>query len=376
MPEDKTKDQANRDESEHSASAIFVEMMRQAAAKAVSAKPVSGADVLRNEAPDSSAEADDPAAVCTSEISLEPDAAAPEVRRIRRRLILRRPHPASMTSGFLGTIFVVVVSTALVATLLMFFVNPEYVNPAVVQGLQLESDEIIAGASAGRPTPVRTPHWLRRIGIISGHRGKSASGARDPGAICQDEYGNSILEEADINFAVATRVVASLEGMNYAVEMLDEFDPRLNNYRAEALVSIHANTCYDFGEYVSGYIVAISEARPEFGADAFLRECIAENFGAHVPLERSHNLTDDMTDNHTWRKIHPLTPGMILEMGYMLADQAVLTEDPDLLARAIVDGILCFMENVNRPTSQREPGRHAAGYLIPAMVTPTPIFGR
>ena len=256
MPEDQANEPANREESEHSASAIFVEMMRQAAAKAVPSKAASGLDDAGNEGPDSSA-ADEP------EISLEPATAAPDVRRIRRRrLMLRRPQPSSMASGFLGTIFVVVVSTALVATLLMFFVNPEYVNPAVVRGLQLESEEIIAGVSAGRPTPVRTPHWLRRIGIISGHRGTTDSGARDPGAICQDEYGNSILEEADINFAVATRVVASLEGMNYAVEMLDEFDPRLNNYRAEALVSIHANTCYDFGEYVSGYIVAISEARP------------------------------------------------------------------------------------------------------------------
>ena len=366
MPEDPAQEPANRDESEHSASAIFVEMMRQAAAKAVPGNTGSGLDTAANEFP----------ATGESEISLEPAAAAPDVRRVRRRLLLRRPQPSSLASGFLGTIFVVGVSTTLVATLLMFFVNPEYVNPVVVQGLQLESEEIIAGVSAARPTPVRTPHWLRRIGIISGHRGATESGARDPGAICQDEYGNSILEEADINFAVATRVVASLESMNYAVEMLDEFDPRLNNYRADALVSIHANTCYDFGEYVSGFIVAISEARPDFGADAFLRECIAENFGANVPLERSHNLTADMTDNHTWRKIHPLTPGMILEMGYMLADQAVLTEDPDLLARAIVDGILCFMENVNRPTSQREPGRHDSGYIIPAMVTPTPIFGR
>ena len=75
-----------------------------------------------------------------------------------------------MASGFLGTIFVVVLSTALVATLLMFFVNPEYVNPAVVQRLAARtSEEIIAGV--GRPTPVQTPHWLRRIGIISGHRG-------------------------------------------------------------------------------------------------------------------------------------------------------------------------------------------------------------
>ncbi len=374
MPEGKASDQPNRDESEHSASAIFVELMRQAAAKTIASKSAPGRDDSGSDGADAAAISIPPAD--DIEISLEPDAAAPDVRRIRRRLLLRRPPPASMAGGFLGTIFVVIVSTALVATLLMFFVNPEYVNPAVVQGLQFDGDEIIAGASAQRPTPVLTPRWLRRIGIISGHRGKSESGARDPGAICEDEYGNSILEEADINFAVATRVVASLEEMNYAVEMLDEFDPRLNDYRAEALVSIHANTCYDFGEYVSGYIVAISEARPEFGADAFLRECIAENFGAYVPLERSYNLTADMTDNHTWRKIHPLTPGMILEMGYMLADQAVLTEDPDLLARAVVDGILCFMENVNRPTSQREPGRHASGYIIPAMVTPTPIFGR
>ena len=373
MPEDKAREPANKDDSEHSASAIFVEMMRQAAAKAAPGASRSGHDDAPNGKSDAAASTE----LDESEISLEPDTAAPTVQRIRRRRwLLRRPLPSSMASGFLGTIFVVALSTALVATLLMFFVNPEYVNPAVVRGLQLDGDEIIAGVSAGRPTPVQTPHWLRRIGIVSGHRGTTASGARDPGAICEDVYGNSILEEADINFAVAKRVVAALEGMNYGVEMLDEFDPRLNNYRADALVSIHANTCYDFGEHVSGFIVAISEARPEFGADAFLRECIAENFGAYVPIERSYNLTADMTDNHTWRKIHPLTPAMILEMGYMLADQAVLTEDPDLLARAIVDGILCFIENVNRPTSQRAPGRHASGYIIPAMVTPTPIFGR
>lgn len=373
MPEEKAREPANKDDSQPSASAIFVEMMRQAAAKGAQSKAPASTDSADHAEPGSAATT----SLDESEISLEPDTAAPSVRRIRpRRWLLRQPQPASMARGFLGTIFVVALSTALVATLLMFFVNPEYVNPAVVRGLQLEDDEIIAGASAGRPTPVQTPHWLRRIGIVSGHRGTTQSGARDPGAICEDVYGNSILEEADINFAVAKRVVAALEGMNYGVEMLDEFDPRLNNYRADALVSIHANTCYDFGEHVSGFIVAISEARPEFGADAFLRECIAQNFGAYVPLERSYNLTDDMTDNHTWRKIHPLTPAMILEMGYMLADQAVLTDDPDLLARAIVDGILCFIENVNRPTSQLAPGRHPSGYIIPAMVTPTPIFGR
>lgn len=364
MPEENSDAKPHRQDPEPSASAIFVAMMRQAAVKAVSKASADGDDTSSHRLNSS----------IDGEISLEPPPETHDIRRIRRRLVLRRPHPASMASGFFGAIFVVVVSTALVATLLMFFINPEFVNPAVVQGLQMDSEQIIAGAAAVRPTPVRTPHWLRRIGIISGHRGKGATGGRDPGAICQDEYGNPFLTEADINFAVAKRVVTSLETLNYAVELLDEYDPRLHDYRADALVSIHANTCYDFGEYVSGYIVAISEARPEFGADAFLRECIGENFGANVPLPRSYNITEDMSEYHAWRKIHPLTPGTILEMGYMLADQDVLTEDPDLLARAITDGILCFIENVGNLHAQLRVDRRAARYVIPLLATPTPVF--
>ncbi len=360
MPEENSSDQPNNHEPEPSASAIFVAMMRQAAEKAVSSAPAENAD------PASPAFED--------EISLEPPPETHDIRRVRPRLILRRPHPSSMASGFFGAIFVVVISTALVATLLMFFINPEFLSPAVVQGLQLDSQGRMINAEVARPTPVRTPHWLRRIGIISGHRGKGATGGRDPGAICEDQYGNPFLTEADINFAVAQRVVASLESLNYGVELLDEYDPRLHNYRADALVSIHANTCYDFGEYVSGFIVAISEARPEYGPDAFLRECIADNFGANVPLPRSYNVTEDMTEYHVWQKIHPLTPGMILEMGYMLADQAVLTEDPDLLARAVIAGILCFIENVGKPHTQLQTDQRAAPYVIPILATPTPIF--
>ena len=366
MPEENKSDQPNKPEPEASASAIFVAMMRQAAAKAVS-KPAASAD-----GDDSVPDLADPAS--EGEVSLEPPPESHDIRRVRRRLILRRPHPSSMAGGFFGAIFVVVLSTALVATLLMFFIDPEFVNPAVARGLQLNSDGAIAGAADVRPTPGGTPHWLRRIGIISGHRGKGASGGRDPGAICQDVYGNPFLTEADINFAVATRVVASLESMNYAVELLDEYDPRLHDYRADALVSLHANTCYDFGEYVSGFIVAISEARPDFGADAFLRECIGENFGAQVPLPRSYNVTEDMTQYHVWRKIHQLTPGTILEMGYMLADQAVLTEDPDRLARAVTAGILCFIENVGKPHTRLQADQGAGGYVIPLLPTSTPIF--
>ena len=376
MTDEPVNEKPNSEEAEPSASAIFVAMMRQAASKAVPGKSASDSDQddLATAEPlsaDSAPERDGQPLR-----SLEKESEKLEIRRVRPRIALRRPHPSSMAGGFLGTIFVVVVSTALVATLLMFFVNPEFLNPAVVQGLQLDREEIIAGIASGRPTPVRTPQWMRRIGIISGHRGLGLTQNRDPGAVCYDEYENVTLEEHSINFAVSTRVVANLEAMNFTVDMLDEFDPRLVDYRANALVSIHANSCIDFGEYVSGFIVSKSDARPKTGADVFLRECIALNYSEYFALERSFNETEDMINNHAWRKIHPLTPGVILEMGFMLADQEILTTQHDRLAHAITMGILCFIENVDAPSRQSQALGQSANYVVPILATPTPIFGR
>ena len=226
----------------------------------------------------------------------------------------------------------------------------------------------IADAGA-TPTPVATPNWHYRIGIISGHRGK------DSGAVCEDAYGYPELQEADINFSVAQRVVANLKAENFTVDLLDENDPRLDNYQGVALVSIHANTCYDFGEFVSGYIVAKAEARPDFGNDTLLRECVALNFGALVPLERSFVLTVDMTDYHVFRTIHPLTPAVILEMGYMLADREVLENEPELLAQAITNGIYCYL-GLSGNVSGLSPARADARYLVPLLETPTPEWSR
>ena len=366
MPDENVNDQQpNEETNEPAASAIFIEMMRQAAAKAVSkgAKTRSVSRAADSLSPLDGALDDEPAIPREARIETR------RVRPVRHRLALRKPPPYSMAGGFLGTLFVVVLSTALVATLLMFFVNPEYLNPAVVQGLELNREDIIAGISAPLPTAVQTPHWLQRIGIISGHRGK------DSGAVCEDEYGYPELLEVNINFAVTERVITRLRADNYAIDMLDENDPRLENYRSAALVSIHANTCADFGEVVSGYIVHKSDARPDTGIDAFLRECVALNYGAMVPLQRSFTETDDLINYHAFQRIHPLTPAVILEMGFMLADRAILTDDPDLLANAVTAGILCFIENAGVSLSQQTVSG-SAGYLVPVFATPTPVFGR
>jgi N-acetylmuramoyl-L-alanine amidase len=180
------------------------------------------------------------------------------------------------------------------------------------------------------------------VGIVSGHRGPE----NDPGAVCPDG-----LQEADINFAVAQIVVRNLRSQGYSVDLLDEFDPRLDNYQAAALVSIHANTCQDFGEPVSGYLVAKAAARPDGGLDTLLAECIAGTYGRATGLERMFSLTVDMTNYHTFREIHQLTPAAIIELGFLKDDRDVLTTQQDAMGQAITEGVMCFLQPRELPNS-------------------------
>ena len=337
MTDELPKDSSVPKSRDSSASAIFTEMMRQAAARQSPLGESPAADVKTQPRPDDKKlRADDEPPAFDVSRSQEH-----RVRRIKVRQERRRG--ASMTAGgvFLRTLFVVLVSTGLVATILTWLTDPQFLNPAVVRGLQMNGSALIAdgAAAADSAPPAATPNWLQRIGVISGHRGLSRTGiGDDPGAVCPDG-----LEEAQINFEVARRVVSNLRARNYTVDLLDEFDARLDNYRAAALLSIHANTCEDFGERVSGYIVAKAASRPDGGIDAYFVECVAFHYEELIPIERSYNLTADMTDYHVWHKIHPLTPGVIMEMGFMLADRQILTEEPELLAQALSNGILCLL---------------------------------
>ncbi len=343
MADELSNRQSGRDSS---ASAIFTEIMQQAAAR----QTVTPAEPKSTESPPDTDRPPGPtAAESSSEAPNGPDESAVaerrRVQRIKRRPGERSHSPLAATGVFFRTLFVVLVSAGLVATILTWLTDPQFLNPAVVRGLQGNEAALMSSdVQPAAPAPVTTPNWLQRIGIISGHRGLSRNNiGNDPGAVCEDG-----LEEADINFEVARRVVDNLRARNYTVDLLDEFDARLDNYRAAALLSIHANTCADFGERVSGYLVAKASSRPDGGIDAYFVECVAFHYEELIPLERSHNLTLDMTDNHAWRKIHPLTPGVIIEMGYMLADRQILTEEPELLAQALTQGILCLLGS---PTS-------------------------
>lgn len=328
------------------ASVIFTEMMRR---EVIRHHSPDGKDALPAaeavaEAAESAAR---PATSPPSDAAGVPDEAdlrrraaleAQRIRRVERRRQDRRQRTMGAMGGTVMTIVVAALAAALTATILSWWTSPASLDP------DLRASLSIANATSdiqALPTAIATPNWLRRIGVVSGHRGPE----NDPGAVCQGPNGEVLLTENEVNFAIAQRVVQGLRERGYNVDLLDEFDMRLEGYQAAALVSIHANDCSTYGgEYPSGFLIAQAETRSEGGDDTRLRECIAQYYGRASGLERRYGLTRDMTDYHIFREIHPRTPGVILETGFMLADQELLVNNPDRLAQSVIDGVICFLE--------------------------------
>jgi N-acetylmuramoyl-L-alanine amidase len=181
----------------------------------------------------------------------------------------------------------------------------------------------------------------KRIGIVAGHLGPE----NDPGAVCPDG-----LREVDINVAVAERVVAALCNQGYDVDLLEEFDERLDGYQAAAFVSIHSDSC-DIPD-ASGFKVAHVEDSAIPDIEDRLVECLYQEYEAATGLPRHEaSITPAMHGYHAFRQIARETPGAIIELGFMLADRRALTSNPDRLAQGIVNGLLCFLE----PEATRTP---------------------
>ncbi|MCB0163268.1 MAG: N-acetylmuramoyl-L-alanine amidase [Anaerolineae bacterium] len=170
------------------------------------------------------------------------------------------------------------------------------------------------------------------VGIVSGHKGY------DPGAVCPDG-----LTEAEVNYAIALEVTNLLARQGVQGDVLDEFDDRLTDYQADALISIHADSCTIPG--ASGFKVArvTDSAIPE--SEDLLVNCLYDQYGAYTGLpQHPSSITDNMTDYHAFREINRGTPGAIIETGFLLDDRQILQYKPKIVARGIAAGILCFLD--------------------------------
>ncbi|MEA3308087.1 MAG: N-acetylmuramoyl-L-alanine amidase [Chloroflexota bacterium] len=182
------------------------------------------------------------------------------------------------------------------------------------------------------PTPT-IPH----VGIISGHLGN------DSGAICPDG-----LQEVDVNKKIADLVVQNLLARGWRVELLEEFDERLQGYEADALLSIHADSCTFPGK--SGFKVARAESKYDPWAEDELVRCLTVSYQEQTGLAFDANtITYDMKRYHVYNEIHADTPAAIIETGFMLDDRDLLTQHADLVAQGIAAGLICFVEGELAP---------------------------
>jgi len=180
------------------------------------------------------------------------------------------------------------------------------------------------------PTPTKPPP--KKVGIVAGHWGYG------PGAVCPDG-----LTEVEINLAIAQSVKGLLENQGYAVDLLEEFDAALEDYLADALVSIHADSC-DIPE-ASGFKVAsvLHSAVPE--EEDYLVKCLREEYQKATGLSfHEHSITYDMREYHAFYEIASQTPAAIIETGFMAADRQILLGQQDKVAQGIANGIISFLE--------------------------------
>jgi N-acetylmuramoyl-L-alanine amidase len=189
---------------------------------------------------------------------------------------------------------------------------------------------------------VATPQPQLRIGIVAGHAGN------DSGATCIDDNGITTLTEADVNMDIARLVQKRLTEEGYQVDLLNEFDTRLNGYRALALVSIHNDSCEDINPEATGFKVAAALNTHDFNRASRLTECLRDRYGKATDLRfHADSITTDMREYHAFSEIDPNTIAAIIETGFLYLDQNLLVNKTDNVAEGVVQGILCFARNEN-----------------------------
>ncbi len=175
------------------------------------------------------------------------------------------------------------------------------------------------------------------IGVVAGHSGN------DSGAACDDG-----LTELSINQDIAVRVKTLLERQGYVVDLLEEYDPRLNGYKAMALVSLHIDSCQFIDDNATGFKVAASQSGKSADASSALASCLINRYGARTGLNNHPgSVTWDMTGYHSFSEVDGGTPAAIIEMGFLYLDRIFLTQHADMAAQGIAEGILCFTRNEN-----------------------------
>lgn len=192
---------------------------------------------------------------------------------------------------------------------------------------------VVASPIPGGPTA--TPRSRPLIGIVAGHW------QNDSGAVCPDG-----LKEVEVNLNIAGLVQKLLTEKGFDTELLAEFDPRLNGYVADVLISIHNDSCDYINDQATGFKVASAKASTNAERAANLVACLRSRYAMITGLSlHSTSVTPDMASYHAFDEIDPITPAAIIETGFLNLDRQFLTQQPERAAQGVVAGILCFINH-------------------------------
>jgi N-acetylmuramoyl-L-alanine amidase len=245
----------------------------------------------------------------------------------------RREYASSRQASFsvFGSIQTILVYAFLLASLFTLFTPNNLFSGRTI--------ERMFQAWQANPTLVAQPliqpvQSTSRIGIVSGHWNN------DSGSVCADG-----LKEADVNLAIASLVQQKLTQEGFQVDLLEEFDSRLTQYQAIALVSIHSDTCEYLNDQATGFKVAaaLETAYPE--NTGRLEACLVDRYAKTTGLPYRTGNTNDMTYYHAFNEVNTETPAVIIEVGYLNLDRQILTSQQSLIADGIVNGLLCYIRN-------------------------------
>lgn len=200
----------------------------------------------------------------------------------------------------------------------------------MAQALDSASGEPLAFEATPDPT---AQAQFNRIGIVAGHYGS------DPGAVCSNG-----VTEAELNLEIATLVQKNLSDRGYEVDLLEEFDDRLNGYQGALVLSIHLDSCNYVNDQATGFKVAAALSEQNYSASQRLVSCLSDRYIEITGLPyHAGSVTDDMTYYHAFTEIDPNTVAAIIEAGFMNMDYRFLTEKTDQVAEGIAEGILCYL---------------------------------
>ncbi len=253
-----------------------------------------------------------------------------------------RPQKSRSVVNIWNALQTVISIAVIVATLFTLWTPANLLSNQVL-------DRMLAGLQTnGTPqatwptvTPVPRPH----IGIVAGHSGN------DSGATCSDGF-----TEVELNYKIAAMVQQMLIDQGFTVDLLQEKDPRLVQYQALALVSIHNDSCKYINNEATGFKVAASMSNPHPERAARLEACLVQRYAADTGLKfRPNSITPDMRDYHSFSEINNVTTAAIIETGFLNLDRQFLTEHTDKVAKGITDGILCFIRNESVPVDEFLP---------------------